>query len=274
MNNFVKAARLLQLVKRPSQEKSRPSNFALYWAWLFYNAVALLFDVIAAVTVYDLMGKFGYAILTFAAGFFPLLMHEFLFTRAYASRPQKVFAVLGACLSVVTILLVGVLAGTVNVWGVAVENTQMLEFVMVITLVLVAGAHGLIAAIYFYIDEGIKANQVRTESIAYHERRIDDIKRAKEILELAEKGQQEEDLLALKYGGMDVLNEILGQLRGDPASSDTIKSVQDVSHGNTSRVDPGAEVNAANVKEVAEKQRLPLSVMAGMWNDHGPNGHS
>ena len=220
-------SRLLELVKRPQQAKRKPSNFALYWAWLFYNATALLFDVIAAGTVYALMGKFAYAALTFAAGFLPLLMHEFLYTRAYASGIQKVLAVIGAGLSVITILGVGVLAGVVNILGFTTKNSTLLEIAMIVTLVLVAGAHGLIAAVYFYIDDGIKANQVRAESVAYHERRIEDIQRAKDILALAEQGAKDEDELSSKYGGMEVLNEIMGQLRGDaitPSSSTVAKS--------------------------------------------------
>lgn len=80
-------------------------------------------------------------------------------------------------------------------------------------------AHGLIAAIYFFINDGIKAKQVRAESVAYHERRIVDINRAKEILALAEQGAKDEDAIAAQYGGMEVLNEILGQLRVDAVIS-------------------------------------------------------
>ena len=219
-------SRLLELVKRPQQAKRKPSNFALYWAWLFYNATALLFDGIAAGTVYAITGKFTYAALTFVAGFLPLLMHEFLFTRAYASRMQKVLAVIGAALSVITILTVGVLAGIVNVLGFTARNSTEIDIAMILILVLVAGAHGLIAAVYFYIDDGIKANQVRAESVAYHERRIEDINRAKEILALAEQGASDEDAIAAQYGGMEVLNEIMGQLRGDaiaPTSGAVVK---------------------------------------------------
>jgi len=219
MSDTTKVTRLLDLVKRPSQAKRKPSNFALYWAWIFYNAVALLFDSIAAATVYDLVDKFMYAILTFVAGFLPLLMHEFLYTRAYANAAQKVLAVIGAGLSVVTILGVGVIAGVVNVLGFTALSVKALEIILIVTLVLVSGAHALIAAIYFYIDDGIKAKQVRTESVAYHERRIEDINRAKEILALAEQGAKDEDAIAAQYGGMEVLNEILGQLRGDAVIS-------------------------------------------------------
>jgi hypothetical protein len=219
MSDTTKVNRLLDLVKRPLQAKRKPSNFALYWAWIFYNAVALLFDTIAAGTVYDLVGKFMYAVLTFVAGFLPLLMHEFLYTRAFANAAQKVLAVIGAGLSVVTILGVGVIAGVVNVLGFTALSVKTLEIVLIVTLVLVSGAHGLIAAIYFFIDDGIKAKQVRAESVAYHERRIDDINRAKEILALAEQGAKDEDAIAAQYGGMEVLNEILGQLRGDAVIS-------------------------------------------------------
>jgi len=219
MSDTTKVTRLLDLVKRPSQAKRKPSNFALYWAWIFYNAVALLFDSIAAATVYDLVDKFMYAILTFVAGFLPLLMHEFLYTRACADAAQKVLAAIGAGLSVVTILGVGVIAGVVNVLGFTALSVKALEIILIVTLVLVSGAHALIAAIYFYIDDGIKAKQVRTESVAYHERRIEDINRAKEILALAEQGAKDEDAIAAQYGGMEVLNEILGQLRGDAVIS-------------------------------------------------------
>jgi hypothetical protein len=55
--------------------------------------------------------------------------------------------------------------------------------------------------------------------VAYHERRIEDINRAKEILALAEQGAKDEDAIAAQYGGMEVLNEILGQLRGDAVAT-------------------------------------------------------
>ncbi|MCC7119888.1 MAG: hypothetical protein IT310_15290 [Anaerolineales bacterium] len=275
-----KVNRLLELIKRPEAAKRKPSNFALYWAWLFYNAVALLFDVIAAGTVYSMMGKFAYAVLTFAAGFLPLLMHEFLYTRAYASKWQKVLAIVGAGLSVVTILAVGVLAGIINILGVTVASTQWLEIGMIIALVLVAGGHGLIAAIYFYIDDGIKANQVRAESVAYHERRIEDIQRAKEILALAEQGANDEDAIAKEYGGMEVLNEILGQLRGDnpaPSKSAAMSANQAQDEDDelpapewqaylrgyqAAKVSPPMQ-NAMNESEAAELQPVPLQVGFG-----------
>jgi len=114
----------------------------------------------------------------------------------------------------------------VNVLGFTALSVKTLEIVLIVTLVLVSGAHALIAAIYFYIDDGIKAKQVRTESVAYHERRIDDINRAKEILALAEQGAKDEDAIAAQYGGMEVLNEILAQLRGDAVASSEPQHVQ------------------------------------------------
>lgn len=258
--------RLLDLVKRPMQAKRKPSNFALYWAWIFYNTVALLFDTIAAVTVYGLIGNFLYAALTFVSGFLPLLMHEFLYTRAYASGVQKVLAVIGAGLSVVTILGVGVIAGVVNVLGFTALSAQMLEIVLIVTLVLVSGAHGLIAAVYFYIDDGIKANQVRAESVAYHERRIEDINRAKDILALAEKGASDEDAIAAQYGGMEVLNEILSQLRGDAITTESPTAPAlnpQISHM------PLTVPQSTNESEAAELQPVPF--LTGMGSNG--NGH-
>lgn len=255
--SLTRVNRLLDLVKRPQQAKRKPSNFALYWAWLFYNGVALLFDVTAAITVYNIMGKLVYAILTFTAGFLPLLMHEFLYTRAYANGWQKAIAVLGACLSVVTIVVVGVLAAIVNVTGVSGVSMKWIEIGMIVGLVLVASGHGLLAAVYFYIDDGIKANQVRAESIAYHERMVEDVKRAREILTLAEAGMREQDEIATQFGGHDVLNEILSQLRGS-------NLLERVEQGRT----PGQAASASNQPAIlkaekgegAEAQPVPLSL--------------
>jgi hypothetical protein len=273
MSDTNKVNRLLDLVKRPQQAKRKPSNFALYWAWIFYNSVALLFDTIAAATVYGLVNNFLYAALTFAAGFLPLLMHEFLFTRAYASGMQKVLAVIGAGLSVITILSVGVLAGVVNVLGFTALSAKTLEIVLIVTLVLVSGAHGLIAAIYFYVDDGIKSKQVRAESVAYHERRIEDINRAKEILALAEQGAKDEDEIASQYGGMEILNEILGQLRGEAISAAPGVETQ-AAPAQSQAIKPIA-TNAiphllTNESEAAELQPVPLPQGFG-GNGHHPN---
>ncbi|MCC6568929.1 MAG: hypothetical protein IT315_06805 [Anaerolineales bacterium] len=259
-NSINKIKSLLDIVKRPKEAKRKPSNFALYWAWAFYNLVALLFDVIAAGTVYDLMGKLTYAILTFAAGFLPLLMHEFLFTRAYASGWQKMLAVIGAGLSVVTIMGVGVLAGIVNITGIS-ASSLTLEIVLIVTLVLVAGGHGMIAAVYFYIDEGIKSNQVRAESVAYHERMMDDIKRAKEILALAEVNLNEQEALASQHGG-EVLNEVLSQLRGESLAASDAPAPIPPAQGVSNAANVPAPVTGKSIEEteVAELQPVPLHI--------------
>lgn len=278
-NNQNKVKSLLDIVKRPEQAKRKPSNFALYWAWAFYNLVALLFDVIAAGTVYELTGKITYAILTFAAGFLPLLMHEFLYTRAYASGWQKILAVIGAGLSVVTILGVGVIAGIVNITGIT-ANSIALEIALIVTLVLVSGGHGLIAAIYFYIDEGIKANQVRAESIAYHERMMGDIQRAKEILGIAEISLNEQEALAASHGS-EVLSEVLNQLRGEThlrASQDQdapppLKPAQSTPPQMAKPAKATSiEATLTGETEVAELQPVPLSIpFSGNGNgSHAP----
>ncbi len=102
--------------------------------------------------------------------------------------------------------------------------------------------------------------------MAYHERRIDDINRAKEILALAEKGASDEDAIAAQYGGMEVLNEILGQLRGDaitPKEEPTVSVLPPIPR-------QIVMVNGANEEsEVAELQPVPF--LTGMGSNG--NGH-
>ena len=112
MNLTQNKDQLLALMRRPKTQK-KPSNFALWWAWAFYNVVALFLDTITAYTVYTLT-NFLYAALVFFSGFMPLLMHEFLFIRAYASKVQRGIAIFGAGMSVLAIIGIGLLAGVLN----------------------------------------------------------------------------------------------------------------------------------------------------------------
>lgn len=195
---------LESLVKKPTKTK-KPSNAALWVAYTFFNITILVFDVIAAVTVYGLTNNAGYSIVTFLAGFAPLLMHEFLYLRAYASQNQRYIAIGGAVLAFLTVVVVAILSAAVNVaiaTGYTV-NSAASELVILVIIVLAAFIHTVLAAGYFYLDEGIKATHKAAENIAYHDERMKNLERAEKVLTKVANMRNKKAELASLFGGAD-----------------------------------------------------------------------
>lgn len=208
-----KKDQLLSLMRRP-QAARKPSNFALWWAWLFYNLVAFFLDAITAYTVYTLTNIL-YASLTFFAGFMPLLMHEFLFMRAYASKLQRGIAMFGAAVSVLAIIGIGLLAGGVNVIGIAsMTNALYVEVAIISLIVLTSAGHGLLAAVYFYADEGIRSKHNTQEAIAYHDQQLANINLALSLADRVTEAAHKEDEFISKFGDRALLNEAMSQITG------------------------------------------------------------
>ena len=195
---------LESLVKKPTKIK-KPSNAALWVAYIFFNVTILVFDVIAAVTVYSLMQNAGYAIVTFLAGFVPLLMHEFLYLRAYASQWQRYISIAGAVIAALTVAVVAVLAAAVNVAiasGYTVDAGSS-EWIILTIIVIAAFTHTVLAASYFYLDEGIQAKHKAAENIAFHDERMKNLDRAEQVLEKAAKMRTKKSDLIGRFGGAD-----------------------------------------------------------------------
>src|SRR3990172_8345713 len=96
------------------KENKKPSNAALSIAWFSFNFLLFVLDIGTAVTVALLTNVF-YGALTFLAGFAPTLLYELLYTRAYASKYQRIIAIGGAVIGATSTLLIGALAAVVNV---------------------------------------------------------------------------------------------------------------------------------------------------------------
>ena len=216
-SNIKNTTKLLDMVRRPQHEKANrpPSNFALIWAQVFYNLVALVFDVIAAISVYSFTGgKWWYSVLVFLAGFAPLVMHEALYVRAYASNTQKALALGGVGLSVLTILSVGIMAAVATVKGIFGINAMTTEIIIIVMLVITTVAHGVLAFVYHFSDNGIRANQARQEAIAYHKRAKESLAMAHDILSAATGSMDEQARLETEFGDPDAVAEVIGQLNG------------------------------------------------------------
>ncbi len=257
MNLTQNKDQLLALMRRPKTQK-KPSNFALWWAWAFYNVVALFLDTITAYTVYTLT-NFLYAALVFFSGFMPLLMHEFLFIRAYASKVQRGIAIFGAGMSVLAIIGIGLLAGVLNVIGInAMANALYIEVAVISLIVFVAAGHGLLAAAYFYLDEGIRANHNQAEAIAYHDQQLANINLALDLAEKVKQAAQKEDEFISRFGDRELLNEAMNQITGTPLSAAAKPaSIKNIIRPVTQTQDPEVEL-----------MPVPLVGFSGNGNGH------
>lgn len=202
---------LLKEVSKPMHRK-RPSNWGLYLAVAFFNIVMLILDGGSAFSVYWATNIAFYGVMTFLAGFIPLTMHEILHFRPYASDAQKNIAKWGALAAVSSVIIVAILAVVVNIMGVA---GQTVEIGMLIFIVVSAFGHAVAAAVYFYIDDGISAEQitVQMEARAIQKRRRNSA--ADLVLGLSRESINERKRIAGSHNSMSALKEILRQMGED-----------------------------------------------------------
>lgn len=202
---------LLKEVRKPIRRK-KPSNWGLYLAVIFFNLVMLLLDIGSAFSVYWATAIWYYGVMTFIAGFVPLTMHEILHFRPYASEEQKSIAKWGALAAVAAVIIVAILAVVVNIMGV---SGKAVEIGMIIFIIVSAFGHAIAAAVYFYIDEGISAEQVtvQMEAKALQKRRRNSA--ADLVLGLSRESINERKRIGQDHNSFDALREILRQMGED-----------------------------------------------------------
>lgn len=209
---------LLDAVKRPERKRRGPTNFALWAAMIFANVIFALLDVISGVTVWWMTQFILYGVLTFLAGFVPFVLHEMLFARAFATTTQKRIAVVGAVISLLSIVGIGLAAGFVNVVGV-VFNALALEIGIITALILIAALHAILALAYWYVDEGIVMNQKTEQAIADAAMQGKLINAGANILEITQRRVMQRRKIGAQYDPA-ALTEILKQLGIDPTDAD------------------------------------------------------
>jgi hypothetical protein len=236
--------RIKGLLRKPAQaqKEKRPHN-KLWIASVGFNATMFFLDFVSAVTV-AILTNVMYGVMTFLAGFLALLLHENLFTNAHADRSQKNIAIGGGVLAIVSTVAIGVLAGIVNVTNiVGLLPTLSLEVGIVISLVGVAGIHGVLWGIYFFMDEGHQTAMKVNSNMAYRERQrqqFDDAKKdilaVKEIAKELDAMGDDADLIGEAYRentGKDLINAS----QPAPALADQLFMRKEAEAGNSFRPD-------------------------------------
>lgn len=162
----------------------KPSNSALYAAIIAADLIFSVLDIGSGITVYWVTGIWFYGLLVFLAGVVPLILNQKLFVRAYANNEQKNIAIIGVMLSIVSIVGVGVLAAVANIKGV---DSTAAELTVVIVVVVLAFIHAILLGLYFYVDDGIRNNQILAQVQARAENKASMIETSGKVLEVAQK---------------------------------------------------------------------------------------
>lgn len=240
---------LLEAVKAPARKKS-PSNNSLYFAIIAADVIFSMLDIGSGLTVYWLTGIWFYGVLVFLAGVVPLLLFQKLFSRAFASNDQKKIAIGGALLAVFSILGIGVLAGVANVSGVGNINSEM---AVVLLIVVLAFVHAILLTWYFYIDEGIQADQTVAQTLARAMRQSAMIEAGDHVLDVTSKSVKRRDQIGSKHGSKAALVELLHQMGWDD-NENGIPDWLEKHDKSAQQQSRPMVVNAQNVERVQERK--------------------
>jgi hypothetical protein len=208
-------AELLSSVTPKKAKEKRPSNAALGIGFIFGNLIFALLDLISGYTVY-LMTNFAlYGVLTFLSGFLPLLLHEFLWRRALANQFQKKIALWGAGFALLSIVVVSGLSGFVNIVGIGNVGAQTTEIVTLLFLVTISTTHAILTFVYYYSDEGIRAQQQIAQVIANAEREIEMINIADRVVTAKRVTLHNRHLVEEKHSNPEAVQRVLELLSQD-----------------------------------------------------------
>jgi hypothetical protein len=159
----------------------KTSNSGLTVALWAFNIAFLVVDTLSAFVV-GYITYWYYGVATLLAGAMFMFVHEYLFTRAFNSARQRNIAIGGAVWAALTILgiaLFSVVANLVGFTNQEWEGAFLATMVGIIVFNIVL--HGVLTAVYYYIDDGHNASSkaARAKARAITQTAIDD---AAEIL--------------------------------------------------------------------------------------------
>ncbi len=210
--------RLLSFLEKPSTDpsKKKPPKYVLVLVWIAFNFLLFQIDLMSAVSVgvlnyaihKILFVALGAALLTLSAGFGPTLLAEAMYTNPYASKYQKIVAIVVAIVGLLSTFAFGATSAIMNV--VLYSSTAKLgdwvvwvEVFIGILLVVAGITHVILLGVYFFIDGGILSSQKRQENLAYYATQMQEMSDAGQLVSAAKglealiDGKSEEEAAAL-----------------------------------------------------------------------------
>ena len=156
------------------EPENKPSNWELWSALYFAEAVFVILDLISAVTVGYVTGYWYYGALVFLAGVVPLFLYTKQYTRPLASTPQQKTALWGGVVAVSSVIVIAVFMAFINLASqtLSLNAVALTEAGLVVSMIVLLAAHAFIMGRYFFIDEEVKENQKTNRMIARGDRGI------------------------------------------------------------------------------------------------------
>jgi hypothetical protein len=165
------------------ESEKKPSKAAPKVALFFADFIFFILDVGSGLGVYWLTGIWYYGVIVFLAGFVPLVLHQKLYTQPFASRDQKRASMVGIIVAISSVLIVALFTAVIN-FAASISSANAIvwmEVSLAVSLVLLAFAHALITAYYFYIDEEVSESQRTNRIVARGQRSVERIAAAAKV---------------------------------------------------------------------------------------------
>lgn len=150
------------------EPEPKPSNWALWAALYFAEAIFVILDAVSAWIVGTITGYWYYGLFVFLAGVVPLFLYTNQFTRPLASVRQRKISFIGGLVAVSSVIVIAVFMGGINIASTNLAGDTMLwmEAGLVISLVIILAVHAFIEGFYFFADEEIAEGQKTDRMIA------------------------------------------------------------------------------------------------------------
>lgn len=214
------------------RKEGKPSNYGLIIVFFAFNLLLSIIDILSGFSI-ALLGYQAHkqtvlaaisGLMVIGAGFFPILLAEIMFVRAYASKWQKVIAVFTGIVGFFSTGFYGVVSAALNFmiytnslqinsgWGLVVE------IVVGVSLVMIMLTHVLLLGTYYFIDDDIRRKQERQSNLAEIEQSVQAINDSKMLANAAK--SVVDDLADMSQGEYQAVSAAYKKITGKGIQSE------------------------------------------------------
>lgn len=164
----------------PKRDKLTPPVNRVWVAIVFATAIFGFLDLLTMVSV-GYATRWFYGVLVFFSGIVTLIGWEFLYANPYSKGWQKPISVIGFFASVVSTVIIGLLAIVVTLVNFNISKDYLGAGMVGFSFV-VLFFHAVLFILYFFLDETIQTRQNATAGMAEHQVRMSQFELTKSLV--------------------------------------------------------------------------------------------
>lgn len=200
----------LQEIVTEDEPEAAPDNSALtYSKWAFEAAVVIV-DLITGYTIWQLTFWY-YGLLWVLAGAVFFFLHLHNWERTGNNEKQVRISISGMVASVVAIVLMGVLSG--SLWIMSFRSVWS-EVGIVAASVLLFSFHAVQIARYFFLDDDFVIDRTVAKAKAQARKKVQIIKAGGEVVKAAKDAQNERQAQYKKHGDRGAVDAAIAKVEG------------------------------------------------------------